>query len=87
MIIQVAQFDLIDSETYIFVGIFDWEIPETNEEYHDEHLYEISYESTYTISNLGTLYIIFILFVVEGILLFLLKPVAVIRRNPCMKWH
>lgn len=69
------------------MGIFDWEIPEPKEEYHDEHLYEISYGSTYTISNLGTLYLIFLLFCFEAIMLFLLKPVAVIKPNPLLKWH
>jgi hypothetical protein len=34
VIITIAQFDLIDSETYIFRGIFNMDISESHDEYH-----------------------------------------------------
>lgn len=87
LIIQVAQFDLIDSETYIFRGIFDMEIPDGYPSYHDLSLEKITYTSTYTILNLGTLYLIFIIFVIEAILLTLLKPLVKICPSRLMRWH
>lgn len=47
------------------------EIPDENEDYHLKNLYEVKYDSKFTIINAGTLYIVFIVFIIEGILLYL----------------
>ena len=74
IIIAIAQFDLIDSEAYIFRGLLDMEIPESYEDYHIYALEHVTYESSFTILNLGTLYLIFAFLCIEAFLLFLCKP-------------
>jgi hypothetical protein len=81
VIITIAQFDLIDTETYIFKGMLNMEIPESHQEYHQEAFDLVGYGNSFMILNLGTLYLIFLIFVLEGILLFICKPIFWVNKR------
>jgi hypothetical protein len=51
-------------------------IPEENEEFKLSNVEKTNYGSTYTVINLGSLYLIFVLMVIEAILLFITKPIC-----------
>lgn len=74
VIISIAQFDLIDTEAWIYKGIFGIEIPDDYETLHLNSTTKVGYGSTYTMLNLGTLHLIFLIMVVQCILLCICSP-------------
>ncbi len=51
-------------------------IPDENDDYKLSNVEKTNYGSTYTVINLGSLYLIFVLMVVEAVVLLLTKPVC-----------
>jgi hypothetical protein len=50
------------------------EIPDDDIKFHNENLHKVKYDSKFMIINAGTMYVLFVIFIFEGILLFFTKP-------------
>lgn len=72
-LIDIAQFDVLESD-WIFVDTLKMTVPEDYEQFHMENLERVKYESTYAINNMGSLFFIFVIFCVQGLVLLLVKP-------------
>jgi hypothetical protein len=55
-------------------------MPEENEELLEEKLLLVDYGSTFTVINLGSLYLLFVLFIFEGVILCITRPCRVCPR-------
>jgi hypothetical protein len=53
------------------------EIPEDYEDLVPEHLNLVKYESSFTVMNLGSLYFVFLIFCIEGFVLFATRPLTI----------
>lgn len=72
-LLMLAQFDIIPEFLDVY-ELLQIEVPDDFEDYHLENLENCKYEGTYTLSNLGSLFFIFIGTVMVGVILWLIGP-------------
>ena len=70
-ILTVAQFDIIDLEALLFSEQVGLQMPKTHDEFQIPTLARVKYMSLFTISNLGTIYLLVNLFFLEAAILML----------------
>ena len=70
-IVTVAQFDIIDLESWLFGYDTGLTMPKTHDEFQISTLARVKYLSLFTISNLGTIYLLVNIFFLEAIVLML----------------